>query len=294
MATRPAAPTPTTELGGLLLVDKPAGITSHDVVSHVRRATGTRRVGHAGTLDPFATGLLVMLVGRGTRLMPYVQGEPKVYDAVIAFGAETDTDDLTGLVTRTAEAPDDAAIARAVDQLTGSISQTPPAYSAKQIGGVRAYAAARRGAPLALAPSTVRVFEWRVDGRQGDRLSVRITCSGGTYVRALARDLGRACGSAAHLASLRRIESGPFSVEGADSLDDIDAGRITLKPLLDAIPALPAQSIDAAELTRATHGNTIPARVAGDQVALVHDGQLIAVATRAPDGLRPKAVIVDA
>lgn len=293
MAIRPAAPTATAEIGGLLLVDKPAAITSHDVVARVRRATGAARVGHAGTLDPFATGLLVLLVGRGTRLMPYVEGEPKVYDAVIAFGAETDTDDLSGTVTRAADAPDDATIARAVEDLTGQVDQLPPAYSAKQVGGVRAYAAARRGAPLELRPSRVTVFDWRLGERVGDRLSVRITCSGGTYVRALARDLGRACGSAAHLASLRRVASGPFSVGDADALDDVDAGRYTLRPLLDSIPSLPAQDIDAIEAARAAHGNTIAPRVEGERVALVRDGQLAAIAVRETDGLHPKVVLID-
>jgi tRNA pseudouridine55 synthase len=294
MATRPAPPTATTELAGLLLVDKPAGITSHDAVAHVRRATRARRVGHAGTLDPFATGLLVIVVGRGTRLMPYIDGEPKVYEAVIAFGAETDTDDVTGAITRTGDVPNDAAIARGVAQLTGRIEQLPPAYSAKQVGGVRAHAAARRGAPLELAPSGVIVFEWRLGARTGDHVSARITCSGGTYVRALARDLGRAAGSAAHLVSLRRVASGAFSVEDADSLEDVDAGRFALRPLLDAVPRLATQVIDATELARVAHGNPIAARVDGETVALVHEAQLSAVAVRTSDGLQPKVVLVDA
>ena len=294
MATRPAPATPRTELAGLLLVDKPAGITSHDVVARVRRATGCKRVGHAGTLDPFATGLLVLLVDRGTRLMPYVEGEPKVYDAVIALGRETDTDDVTGAVTRVAEPPDALAIDAAIERLTGRIDQLPPAYSAKQVGGVRAYAAARRGAPIELAPSSVIVFEWRILGHTGNQLSVRISCSGGTYVRALARDLGRASGSAAHLASLRRVASGPFSVEHAHQLAEIDTGRIMLRPLLDAIPTVPVQAIDDAELARTAGGNTIEARVAGERIALVHDGQLAAIALRTANGLHPKVVLVDA
>jgi tRNA pseudouridine55 synthase len=291
---RPQAPAiPTTEAAGLLLVDKPAGITSHDVVARVRRAVGTRRVGHTGTLDPFATGLLVVLVGRATRLVSYVPGEPKVYDAVIAFGAETETDDRTGPVSRTAEAPEDAAIDRAAARLTGRIEQLPPAYSAKQVGGVRAYAAARRGAPLALAPSAVTVFEWKLGGRAGDRLSARVTCSSGTYIRALARDLGREAGSAAHLESLRRVASGPFTVDSADSIDDLDAGRFTLIPMLEAVSGLPVQAVDDAELARSAHGNPVPARVAGDRVALVHGEQLAAIAVRSQDALHPKVVLID-
>ena len=294
MATRPAPAIAKTERAGLVLVDKPAGLTSHDVVARVRRATGAKRVGHAGTLDPFATGLLVILVGRGTRLMPYIEGEPKLYDAVIEFGTETDTDDLTGTVTRTAAPPDDLAVARAISQLTGAIQQLPPAYSAKQVGGVRAYAAARRGVPLELAPSRVTVYEWQAVERRGDRLSARISCGSGTYVRSLARDLGRAAGSAAHLVSLRRVASGPFSIEQAASLDDLAAGRLTLKPLLDAIPGLPVQTIEAAELARAAHGGAIASRAAGERVALVHAGELAAIALNAADGLHPKLVLIDA
>jgi tRNA pseudouridine55 synthase len=293
MATRPAPATPTTEPGGLLLVDKPAGITSHDVVSHVRRATGIKRVGHAGTLDPFATGLLVVLLGRGTRLIPYIDGEPKIYDAVIRLGSETDTDDLTGVTTHTDEPPSDANIARAIEQLTGPIEQYPPAYSAKQVGGVRAYAAARRGAPLDLQPSRVTVHEWQVGMRDGEPLSARITCSGGTYIRALARDLGRLAGSAAHLASLRRVASGPFTADDAVTLDDVDSANFTLRPLLEAIPQLPVQSIDSAEVVRTSHGNTIAARADGARVAIVHDGLLAAIAVRDDDGLHPKVVLID-
>jgi tRNA pseudouridine55 synthase len=293
MATRPAPAITKTELAGVLLVDKPAGLTSHDVVSRVRRATGSSRVGHAGTLDPFATGLLVTLVGRGTRLMPYIDGEPKVYDAVIFLGAETATDDLTGAITRTAPPPEDAAVAQAIGRLTGTIEQLPPAFSAKQVGGVRAYTAARRGSPLELTPSRVTIFEWGAVERSGDRLSARITCSGGTYVRALARDLGRAAGSAAHLGSLRRVASGPFAVSEANTVDDLALGQFNLRPLLEAIPALPMQTIDGNELARVAHGTTIESRVTGERVALVHEGQLVAIALGTPDGLHPKVVLID-
>src|SRR5262249_6110444 len=154
----------------------------------------TRRVGHTGTLDPFATGLLVVLIGRGTRLIPYVEGEPKVYLARIRFGAEMDSDDLTGVVVREAPAPDDIAIAEGIARRTGTIAQVPPAYSAKQVGGRRAYDAARKGTPLELAPSRVTVNAWELVGREGGDLTVRITCGPGTYIRALARDLGRFTG----------------------------------------------------------------------------------------------------
>jgi tRNA pseudouridine55 synthase len=287
--------TPTTESSGLLLVDKPAGITSHDVVAIVRRALHTRRVGHAGTLDPFATGLLVVLFGRGTRLIPYVPGEPKVYEATIQFGAETDTDDRTGNVTRTAEPASDDAIARAIALLTGAIDQVPPSYSAKQVDGTRAYAAARRGAPLELEPVRVTVHEWMLAGRDGDRVTARITCSGGTYIRALARDLGRLTNSAAHLAELRRTASGPFSVRDAVSMADIENGVARPQRLTAAIPDLPTQSLDGDALRRVVHGNPIESRVSGGRAALLDpEGELVAIAENEAGTLQPKAVFRDA
>jgi tRNA pseudouridine55 synthase len=287
--------TPTPEVSGLLLVDKPAGITSHDVVAVVRRVVRSRRVGHAGTLDPFATGLLVVLVGRGTRLIPYIDGEPKVYEASICLGIETETDDLTGALVRQAPPPDDVAIVETIARLTGSIEQIPPFYSAKLVGGVRAYAAARRGAPLTLSPVDVTVHEWRLLGREGDVLRARITCSGGTYVRALARDLGRFAGSAAHLTALRRIASGPFAVDRATSLDRLREGAVELRPLRDAIPSLPTQRLEPAEQARVVHGNTIGARVDAARVALLdHEESLIAVAERSGAVLHPTLVLRDA
>jgi tRNA pseudouridine55 synthase len=208
-----------TKAEGLLLVDKPAGMTSHDVVDVVRRAYGERSVGHLGTLDPFATGLLVLLLGRATRLANFIEGEPKEYDAAVVFGSETDTDDCTGAVSRTASLPDVAAVRDAIGTLTGEIEQVPPAYSAKQVDGRRAYDAARAGVALELPPVRVHVHEWRVGALTPERLEASITCEGGTYIRALARDLGRACGSAAHLAALRRTRVGGFSVDDAASLD---------------------------------------------------------------------------
>lgn len=283
------------DLAGLVLVDKPAGMTSHDAVAIVRRALKTRRVGHTGTLDPFATGLLVVLVGRGTRLIPYVDGEPKVYEATIRFGSETDTDDLTGTTTREAPPPSDVAIAKGIARLTGEIDQLPPAYSAKKVDGVRAYDAARRGSALTLAPARVTVNEWCVLAREGSDLRVRITCGGGTYIRALARDLGRSAESAAHLAQLRRLKSGPFDVADAVPIDMVRSGAIRVQPLLTGVPSLPAQRLEPADLRRALHGNVVPARVEGARVALLDDQEtLIAVAERVGGDLHPALVLRDA
>lgn len=203
----------------MLLVDKPAGMTSHDVVQNVRRIYGERSIGHLGTLDPFATGLLVLLLGRATRLANFLDIEPKVYEATIGFGSETDTDDSTGTVIRSAPLPTEADIRAGLTSLTGTISQIPPAYSAKSVDGTRAYDAARRGEPLELEPVEVHVHSWEVIEIKPDSLSATVTCSGGTYIRALARDLGRLTSSAAHLTALRRTRIGPFDVQDAATLD---------------------------------------------------------------------------
>jgi tRNA pseudouridine55 synthase len=288
------------DVGGLLLVDKPPGVTSHDVVAIVRRVVGSPRVGHAGTLDPFATGLLVILVGRGTRLIPYIDGEPKVYDATIQFGAETDTDDATGRAVRESPAPADADILPAIERLTGAIDQVPPAYSAKQVDGTRAYAAARRGNALELRPAKVTIHNWVLGPLIDGVLRARITCGGGTYIRALARDLGRFSNSAAHLSALRRVRSGSFSVDDASSLDQLRAGDFTMRPLRAAIPSLPVRRVNDVELARVLHGNTIDAsadaaHADATRLALIDDEQtLVAIAEREGDELRPKLVLRDA
>lgn len=285
---------------GLLLVDKPAGPTSHDVVSVVRRALRIRRVGHAGTLDPFATGLLVLLIGRATRLLPYIDAEPKVYEATVRFGVATDTDDVTGSAVAEAALPSRASVERAMEELTGEILQRPPAFSAKQVGGRRSYAAARVGERLELRPVPVRVHEWQVSAWRDAELDAVITCSGGTYVRALARDLGQLSGSAAHLTALRRVRSGPFSVCDAATLDEVATGSATVLPPIEAVRSLPAERLDAEELSRVINGRPVAASVAGDRAALVDGrGDLVAVAARAKgDGgvelWRPRLVLRDA
>ncbi|PYP68147.1 MAG: tRNA pseudouridine(55) synthase TruB [Gemmatimonadetes bacterium] len=290
-----ALPVRTTATDGLLLVDKGPGVTSHDVVALARRSLRTRRVGHTGTLDPFATGLLVLLVGRATRLARYVDDEPKVYDATISFGAETSTDDPTGEVTRIAAPPSAKDVDEAIDSLTGSILQRPPDYSAKKVAGKRAYTAARAGTPLTLTPVSVVVHEWIVRRRTLTTMDVTIACGGGTYVRALARDLGRATGSAAHLTALRRTRCGVFDVAEGLSLADLDGENLTLAPLRSAIPHFPTQSVAADDLRRVLHGNAVEARVDAPLVALVDaDGDLVAVAQREGATLQPRAVIRDA
>jgi len=277
----------------MLLVDKPAGITSHDVVSVARRALGERRIGHAGTLDPFATGLLVLLTGHATRLLPYVDGEPKEYEATIRWGAETDTDDATGAVTRaSAGSPARERIDAAIATLTGRIEQVPPDYSAKQVGGRRAHAAARRGSPLALAAVPVHVHSWAVREHRDSETDVTIVCGGGTYIRALARDLGRAANGAAHLSALRRTRSGPFDVSGASSFAELRDGRATLRSPREAIPSLPEQHVSPDDAARIARGMRVEAAIEGERAALVSDeGALLAIAERSGSEWQPRVVL---
>lgn len=284
---------------GVLLLDKAAGLTSHDAIAGARRALGTRRVGHLGTLDPFATGLLVLLVGRFTRLGAYMQGEPKVYDATIVFGNETDTDDLTGRPTRTAALPRQDDLAAAIATLSGAIDQEPPSYSAKQVEGVRAYAAARAGAPLQLRSVRVDVHGWTVRGwRDAATLDVTITCGGGTYIRALARDLGRRLESAAHLSALRRTRSGPYRVEDATRLERLPANPPLRSPL-EALAHLDAVIVTSEERTRITRGQPIAAagaqREAGgaSQAVLVDGDEIVGVAERRDAVWAPKVVLAN-
>lgn len=288
-----------------MLVDKPAGVSSHDVVNAARRAVGERRIGHGGTLDPFATGLLVLLVGRATRLLPHLPGEPKVYEATIRFGAETDTEDLLGAVTREAPLPTRDALLGALPSLTGSVLQVPPAYSAKRVGGRRAYDLARRGEEVTLAPVRILVHRWEVldlvlaDGGVREA-RVRVTCGGGTYVRALARDLARAAGSAAHLAALRRLRSGAFSVDEAVPLDRLRAEGVAVRPALDALPGVPRQPLAPEDVARVARGIDVSADVDGAWGALTDagTGTLVALAERRPgergDRWQPRVVMREA
>jgi tRNA pseudouridine55 synthase len=274
-------------------VDKPAGITSHDVVSVARRALGERRIGHAGTLDPFATGLLVLLTGHATRVLPYVEGDPKEYEATISWGAETDTDDATGSVTREcSRISTRAEIDGAIASLTGRIEQVPPDYSAKQVGGRRAHAAARRGAPLVLAPVPVHVYSWVVRAHRDTETDVTIVCGAGTYIRALARDLGRATNGAAHLSALRRTRSGPFDVSDASSLADVRDGRATLRSPREAVPSLPEQRVSSDDAAKLARGMRVSAGVHGERAALVsEEGALLAIAERSAEQWQPRVVL---
>jgi tRNA pseudouridine55 synthase len=202
---------------GVVLVDKPEGWTSHDVVAFLRPILGTRRVGHAGTLDPLATGLLVVLYGRATRLADALHATPKTYVAEIALGSETTTDDREGEATASADVPElsDAMVRTALAAFVGRHEQVPPSYSAVHVRGQRAYARSRRGETLTLEPRPVEIYELELLSHEAARLGIRVGCSSGTYIRALARDVGRTLGTRAHLAALRRFTVGPFTVDQA-------------------------------------------------------------------------------
>ncbi len=271
-------------------------MTSHDVVARARRALGERRIGHMGTLDPFATGLLVLLVGRATRLAQHLDGEPKEYVAEVRFGAETTTDDLTGEPTREAPLPEAARVRAAIDSLTGTIEQLPPAYSAKKVDGERAYAAAREGRTVELRPVQVHVESWELLELSPAAARVRVRCGGGTYVRALARDLGRLAGSAAHLTALRRTASGPFRVEEAVPTDALvpDSSPPLLSPLA-GLSAHQRRTLSSEELVRVTRGMQVPAEGAQERAALLDaSDQLVALAERVGDVWQPRVVLRDA
>lgn len=288
----PRPRTVTTASSGLVLIDKPAGLTSQQAVVRVRKALGAQRAGHTGTLDPFATGLLIVLVGRATRLAPYVADEPKEYEALVRFGAEIDTDDATGSALRTADAPSQQDVASAITELTGALEQVPPVFSAKHVDGERAYALARRGVRTELRPVQVRVDRWDVLTQSSDSIRVRITCSGGTYIRALARDLGRLTSSAAHCAELRRLRCGPFKVSDAILPDAASAADV--QPPLAAVPELPTEHLEADAALGVAHGRPTLATVPGDWAALVRDDtELVAIAERANNLWLPRVVLVD-
>lgn len=243
-------------------MDKPPGPTSHDVVDRVRRALGTRRVGHAGTLDPFATGVLPVLVGRATRLAPYLSGSDKLYRASVRFGYATTTDDLEGepLAPPGPVALTREAVSEAARALTGPILQTPPAFSAKRVAGRRAYELARRG--QAVAPEAVRVVVHRLEvlSLAGDRAELEVSCSSGTYIRSLARDLGGALGCGGHLVALRRLRAAGFGLQHALSWDRLDAAaRDSLLPPAAALPELPAVVVGERGLAALRHGRDLTA-----------------------------------
>lgn len=286
--------------GGVLLVDKRAGHTSHDVVAGARRTLGIRRIGHTGTLDPFATGLLLLCIGAATRLVEYFHRLSKTYDATLRLGQETTTHDPEGDVCRRSEAWRELRredVEKTLRAHVGRLEQRPPDYSAKRVGGRRAHRVARGGGEPSLAPVPVHVHQLEATDFRPPELRLRARVSTGTYVRALARDLGRALGCGAHLTALRRTEIGPFRVEDALAEDRLEEARPEHRAWLSPSRAtawLPRRELDEEEADDVRHGRPVPARGAGDDglVALVRGDRLVAVAERREDVLQPRKVFV--
>lgn len=293
-----------TGLSGVLPVDKPAGMTSHDVVAVVRRATGEKRVGHAGTLDPAATGLLVVLVGPATRLEPYLSSASKSYRATISFGTSTDTDDAQGAVAFREPVPAELFDRSFAEELLrgflGVSQQMPPEYSAIKLGGVTAHKAARAGTPLELSPRGIEVFEARLEGLDEQELTwdVSFVVSKGTYIRSLARDIGVAGGTRAHLSALRRTASGSLDLSHAAELDAVVlAGVAGVSELfVDPLLALGDLPIVEAEYDDVSNGRPLQlpdssARGTGQLFAVVCGERLHALYRAQADKLVPETVL---
>ena len=279
---------------GVLLVDKPIGLTSHDVVNRVRRALGTRRVGHAGTLDPLATGVLVVAVGPATRFLQYLPLEPKEYVAEVAFGRATTTFDAEGETTAEARVPDDldVRIAAALPSFLGLIRQTPPMYSAVKIGGQPLYKAARRGEEVERPSRQVHIATFEATAAHESRRTMRIVCSGGTYVRTLAHDLGEVIEVPAHLAGLRRTAVGRFGEAEAVALESVSASD--LRPLGESLDPMPRLVLDPGEVRSVREGRALRREDAPPELfAALCDGlgRVVSVARVEGNVLRPECVI---
>jgi tRNA pseudouridine55 synthase len=270
---------------GLVIVDKPAGLTSHDVVGRCRRIFGTRKVGHAGTLDPMATGVLVVGIERATKILGLLTATDKSYAATIRLGQTTSTEDAEGEVLQTisADGVTDAQIEAAVAELRGEIDQVPSAVSAVKIGGQRAYKLAREGQVVELAARAVRIERFDVLGvrRHTDvvDLDVEVDCSSGTYIRALARDVGLALEVGGHLIALRRTQVGQFGLDQARTLDDLaDEPRLSYSLDEACLQSFPRRDLSADEAESARHGRALePAGIQGIYAATAPDGQVIAL-----------------
>ncbi len=275
---------------------KPAGPTSHDVVDIVRRALGEQRVGHLGTLDPFAKGLLVLVVGRATRLAPFAAEWPKTYEGVIRLGITTDTDDLTGTVVATAPwtAITPAQLAEVIGSFRGPYEQRPPAYSAVKIEGERAYRRARRGEVVNPEPRPVEIRELEIVEAAVPDLRFRVTVSAGTYVRSLARDIGAKLGCGAHLTALRRTAVGPLRL--ADAVAPEAVTQAALQDAAVLVADLPRREVDKKERDAVLHGRPIQGDLrpeSGYRIALFEGATLLAIAEQVGDLLKPRVVVAD-
>jgi len=284
-------------MDGVLIIDKPAGMTSHDVVDEVRARLRTKKVGHAGTLDPDATGLLIVGVGKATRFLAYAQTGPKRYWAQARFGLTTSTQDASGEVVEQSDARvTEDQVRAALDRFVGTISQVPPMVSAVKVGGERLYRKARRGEEVDRPVREVEIYSLELTSFDGgaQMAELDITCSGGTYVRTLIHDLGAALGPGAHMTALRRTETGGFGTGDAVTLEGV--GPEALRPVAEAVRALATIELDADAAADVVHGRKLPATLAGDlpegEVAALARGQeLLAVYRRAGSELVADRVV---
>ena len=303
-------------MDGLLILDKPVGPTSHDAVARVRRALGERRIGHTGTLDPLASGVLPLVLGRATRLARFLSASEKSYEAIVRLGRATDSYDAAGQplgAPHEGPIPDPAVIEHALATFRGTFLQQPPAFSAKKIGGIRSHALARqqRNRPAAGIPSpppvSVCVSELELLGVKGCNVALRLTCSAGFYVRTLAHDLGRELGTGAHLAALRRTRAGDLRIEDATALDTItsdrQAARAAVVPMGRMLTTLPAAALSDEGVRRARQGRSLgpgdlcspmPAGAGGFTRLLDPSGDLVGVAEpdRVPGLLHPVVILM--
>ncbi|MCH8977615.1 MAG: tRNA pseudouridine(55) synthase TruB [Armatimonadetes bacterium] len=279
---------------GILLIDKPGGITSHDVVARVRKKLDIRRVGHAGTLDPLATGLLVVAVGPATRFLQYLQQDPKEYVCAFRFGVETDTLDSDGNTVAESEVPDDLAarIEAGLPSFVGEIEQTPPMFSAVKKEGKPLYVYARRGEVVDREPRKIVITEYELLDLDGSDARFRIVCSSGTYVRVLAQDLGARVGCGAHVTAIRRTRVGRFLIEDAVALDEASAADLV--PLCEALEPMPMVQLTDGQVQLVQNGGYVrrDGLPSEPMAALTDsDGNVVCIARVVENEAHPKCVI---
>ncbi|MCH7588397.1 MAG: tRNA pseudouridine(55) synthase TruB [Chloroflexi bacterium] len=288
---------------GILVVDKPVAPTSHQVVNLVRQGTRIRKVGHAGTLDPRASGVLVLCLGSATRLSEYLSTSVKRYEATIRFGSATRTYDSEGeIILETGKSPTRVQIEHMLPEFRGEISQMPPAFSAIKIRGRKAYEIARAGGEPQLKPRKITIFDLQLKSYTAPDLSLAIECSAGTYIRSIAHDLGERLGTGAHLAALRRTRSGPFSIDDAVPLPKLEVGFMVDKweryvsPAADALPEFHIVEIGQDELEQIRYGHRISAKNGSEGMAraITLEGDLVAILEAVEDGMywHPRKVFV--
>ncbi len=296
-------------MDGLLIIDKPAGITSHDVVARVRRILKTKRVGHTGTLDPFATGVMVILVGKSTRLAQFLDKDEKEYEALVQFGFETDTGDITGSPKSEVEGPksiDIGQVESALAKFRGDIQQTPPMYSAKKVEGKKLYELARKGVEIERKPVSVTIHTLEIIKKSELRIPnsefrIRVACSAGTYIRTLAEDIGREVGLGAHLTELRRTRAGRFTLDQAVTLvelQDAQSPSVRLRPISEVVEHLPEFVLREDRVAKTLNGMSTRdlsgAFTAGEQIRMTAPtGALIAIGYYDDDEkvVQPKVVL---